>query len=327
MVSKDFDSTLSDAIDRAAGAANTAGATAARIRGRERTMRKRIVISTTSIVLVAAGAGAAFAVTSHNGGTPHQTAASPSVSAVPSSGASTSPSAGSTPTTSASGAQSNTASPSTPTSSSSTTSVTTGVEVWLTPSQLIYDSTMKWQAATPTSCTAGSFEISSLYPGGCSEHTIAGDPQPAEQMDTQTFSAPSVATGNGAWAGTTADQEFYSYANSADAQAAYQYFTNQILTEDSQFAGSSDANTHLAVTSTTTKTAQTNGAMAIDSKLRDSNGKPAEMNGNPSDASDRHYFFAVKGDIVEMILVKGGPAVSDTANDVSYLQTVINALS
>ena len=120
MVSKDFDSTLSDAIDRAAGAANTAGATAARIRGRERTMRKRIVISTTSIVLVAAGAGAAFAVTSHNGGTPHQTAASPSVSAVPSSGASTSPSRSSTPTTSASGAQSNTASPSTPTDRKST---------------------------------------------------------------------------------------------------------------------------------------------------------------------------------------------------------------
>jgi hypothetical protein len=292
VVSKDFDSTLSDAIDRAAGAANTAGATAARIRGRERTMRKRIVISTTSIVLVAAGTGAAFAVTSHNGGT-----------------------------------QGTTASPSAPMSSSSTTSITTGVEVWLTPSQLIYDSTMKWQASSPTSCTAGSFEISSLYPGGCSEHTIAGDPHPAEQMDTRVFSAPSVATGNGAWAGTTADQEFYKYANAADAQSAYQYFTHAILTEDSQFAGSSDAITHLAVTSTTTETAQASGAMAIDSKLRDSNGKPAEMNGNPSDASDRHYFFAVRGDIVEMILVKGGPAVSDTSNDASYLQTVINALS
>jgi hypothetical protein len=323
VVSKDFDSTLSDAIDRAAGAANTAGATAARIRGRERTMRKRIVISTTSIVLVAAGAGAAFAVTSHNGGTPHQTAASPSVSASPSTGAS----ASSTPTASASGAQSNTASPSAPTSSSSTTSITTGVEVWLTPSQLIYDSTMKWQASNPTSCTAGSFEITSLYPGGCSEHTNSGDPYPAEQMDTQVFSAPSVAMGNGAWAGTTADQEFYTYPNSADAQSAYQYFTNQFLTEDSHYVGSGDANTHLAVTSTTTETAQASGAMAIDSKLRTSNGKPALLEGNPSEASDRHYFFAVRGDIVEMILVKGGPAVSDTSNDASFLQTVVNALS
>lgn len=326
MVSKDFDNTLSDAIDRAAGAANTAGATAARIRGRERTMRKRIVISTTSIVLVAAGAGAAFAVTSHNGGTPHPTAASPSVSASPSIGTSTSPSASSTPTTSASGAQGTTASPSTPTSSSSTTSVTTGAEVWLTPSQLIYDSTMKWQAADPTSCTAGSFEITSLYPGGCPEHTNAGDPHPAEQMDTRVFSAPTVATGDGAWAGTTADQEFYSYANAADAQSAYQYFTNQFLTEDARFSGS-DSNTHLAVTSTTTETAQASGAMAIDSELRTSSGKPALLEGNPSEASDRHYFFAVRGDIVEMLLVKGGPAVSDTSNDASYLQTVINALS
>jgi hypothetical protein len=327
VVSKDFDSTLSDAIDRAAGAANTAGATAARIRGRERTLRKRVVISTTSIVLVAAGAGAAFSVSSHNGGTPHPTVASPSVSASPSTGASTSPSASGTPTTSASGAQSTTASPSTPTSSSSTTSITTGVEVWLTPSQLIYDSTMKWQAASPTSCTAGSFEITSLYPGGCSEHTNSGDPYPAEQMDTRVFSAPGVATGNGAWAGTTADQEFYSYANAADAQSAYQYFTHAFLTEDSQFAGSSDAITHLAVTSTTTETAQASGAMAIDSKLRTSSGKPASLEGNPSEASDRHYFFAVRGDIVEMILVKGGPAVSDTSNDASFLQTVINALS
>jgi len=325
VVSKDFDSTLSDAIDRAAGAANTAGATAARNRGRERTMRKRIVISTTSIILVAAGAGAAFAVSSHNGGTPHPTAASPSVSAGPSTGASTSPN--STPTRSASGAQSATASPSAPRSSSSTTSVTTGFEVWLTPSQLIYDSTMKWLASSPTSCTAGSFEITSLYPGGCSEHTNSGDPYPAEQMDTRVFSAPGVAMGNGAWAGTTADQEFYSYANAADAQSAYQYFTHAILTEDSHFAGSGDANTHLAVTSTTTETAQASGAMAIDSKLRASNGTPAELEGNSSEASDRHYFFAVRGDIVEMILVKGGPAVSDTSNDASYLQTVINALN
>ena len=63
-MSKDFDTTFSDAIDLAAGAAQTAGASAARTRGRTRTMRKRIAISTMSFVLVAAGTTAAFSATS-----------------------------------------------------------------------------------------------------------------------------------------------------------------------------------------------------------------------------------------------------------------------
>lgn len=332
-MSKDFDTTLSDAIELAAGAAHTAGASAARTRGRERTMRKRIIVSTTSFVLVAAGAGAAFAVTSHNGGTPHVTAASPSVSTsrTASTAPSPTPTTGPTglPTTGASGSPgsattSNT--PSAPASTATTTSTAAASENWLTASQLLYDSSMNWSAGTPSSCPAGSYEIWQYYAGGCSEHTIPGDPHPAEKMDTRGFYAPSVATGNGAWGGTTADQEFYTYASAADAQAAFQYFTNSILDENSQYAGVKDPVTGLAMTSTTTETAHADGAVAIDNKLRDSNGKPAQTYGNSSDASDRHYFFAVRGDIVEMLLIKGGPAVSVTSGDASYLQTVINAL-
>jgi hypothetical protein len=189
-----------------------------------------------------------------------------------------------------------------------------------------YASTMNWTAGTPSGCATGSYEIWQYYAGGCSEHTLPNDPHPAQKMDTRGFVAPSVATGNGAWGGTTAHQEFYTYASAADARAAFQYFTNEILGEDSQFAGSTDANTGLAVTSTTTETAHADGAVAIDSTLRDSNGKPAQLDGNPGDASDRHYFFAVRGDIVEMLLVQGGPGVSVTADDASYLQTVISAL-
>jgi hypothetical protein len=77
-VSKDFDTTLSDVIDLAAAAAHTAGAPAARLRGRKRTMRKRIAISTTALVLVAAGATAAFKAASPGDGTPQKVAASPS---------------------------------------------------------------------------------------------------------------------------------------------------------------------------------------------------------------------------------------------------------
>jgi hypothetical protein len=332
-VSKDFDTTLSDAVELAAGAAHTAGASAARIRGRERTMRKRIIVSTTSFALVAAGAGAAFGITSHNRGTPHVTAASPSVSAsrTPSAGPSPTPTAGPTglPITTASrtlGTSSPVNTPTGPASTGTTSSATTASENWLTASQMPYASTMNWTAGTPSGCATGSYEIWQYYAGGCSEHTLPNDPHPAQKMDTRGFVAPSVATGNGAWGGTTAHQEFYTYASAADARAAFQYFTNEILGEDSQFAGSTDANTGLAVTSTTTETAHADGAVAIDSTLRDSNGKPAQLDGNPGDASDRHYFFAVRGDIVEMLLVQGGPGVSVTADDASYLQTVISAL-
>ena len=73
-MSKDFDTTLSTAIDLAAGAAQTAGAQAARIRGRKRAMRKRAAVTAMSLVVVAAGAATAFeASSSNNGGTPKMT--------------------------------------------------------------------------------------------------------------------------------------------------------------------------------------------------------------------------------------------------------------
>lgn len=79
-MAEDFDTMLSDAIDLAVSAAHPAGASAARIRGRKRTVRKRVAVSTVSLVLVAAGTTAAFAAASSaGGGTPHMVAASPRV--------------------------------------------------------------------------------------------------------------------------------------------------------------------------------------------------------------------------------------------------------
>ncbi|MCW2934119.1 MAG: hypothetical protein JWM19_5081 [Actinomycetia bacterium] len=71
-MSKDFDVTLSDAIDLAAGAAQTPGASAARIRGRKRAVRKRIAVTTTSFALVAVCATVGFKASSssHDSGTP-----------------------------------------------------------------------------------------------------------------------------------------------------------------------------------------------------------------------------------------------------------------
>jgi hypothetical protein len=89
-VSKDFDRTLSDALDLAAGAAQTAGAQAARVRGRKRTMRKRVAISTMSFVLVLAAAGATAAFKPFSSGDASPPAVAGSVSASPSAAAITS---------------------------------------------------------------------------------------------------------------------------------------------------------------------------------------------------------------------------------------------
>jgi hypothetical protein len=70
-VSKDFDATLSEALNLAADAAQTPGPAAARTRGRKRTMHQRIGISTASLALVAVAATVAFkAVPTHTDTTP-----------------------------------------------------------------------------------------------------------------------------------------------------------------------------------------------------------------------------------------------------------------
>ena len=73
-MSKDFETTLVDAIDLAAGAAQTAGAQAARTRGRKRSVRKRIALAAMSLVLATSGTVVAIqASSSSDGSTSHTT--------------------------------------------------------------------------------------------------------------------------------------------------------------------------------------------------------------------------------------------------------------
>jgi hypothetical protein len=70
-VSKDFDTTLSDALDLAAEAAQTPGPAAARIRGGERARRRRVAATAGSLALVALATTVAFkAVPSHGDTSP-----------------------------------------------------------------------------------------------------------------------------------------------------------------------------------------------------------------------------------------------------------------
>ena len=323
-MSKDFDTTLSDTIDLAAGAAQTAGASAARIRGRQRTMRKRIAVSTMSLVVVAVGTTVAFKATSSTGGSaPLIPANSPSPTASPSSTAGPSPTGSPNSSPTGSPVTSPTGSPSA--SASGSTTATSGSQTWLTPAQVPFDSIMNWTAGSPNHCI-GSMVFISIYPGGCNEHNDPGGAHVARDMDTVIFKSTGAPTGNGAWAPPAADQTFYTYANTADAQSALQSITHDILNEDAQFDRAIDPNTNRPIVSTTTVTAQTAGSMAIDHKLRDDRGTPGQVTGNASESSDVHYFFAVKGDVLEVLEIQGGPSISDTTNDTAILQTVVNAL-
>jgi hypothetical protein len=123
-VSKDFDSTLSAAIDLAAAAAQTSGAAAARLRGRKRTVRKRIAVSTLSVVLIATGATVAFKIAAPHTGTPQLTATTPQATATagPASGSPSSrPTVTADPHQAAPGA-------------------------WLTAAQLPFGDTVAWKA-------------------------------------------------------------------------------------------------------------------------------------------------------------------------------------
>jgi hypothetical protein len=335
-MSEDFDDLLSGAVDSAAGAARKPGAAEARKRGGRRRTRQRLAASTLAVVLLG-GIGSAAAVSlGHTAGTPAASAtgtasASPAPAGSVSTGPSTGPAPSQTPSLSHGSSTTPTGSPDT-SATTSTSPGTTGspnsafaVETWLTASQVPFDGAMNWTAGSPGSCT-GSLVFSPYYAGGCSEHTVPGAAHPATRMDTLILSSTGVATGDGAWIAPTAAQTFYTYPDAADAQSAYQYFTGQIRDEDAQFKGGVAVNTGLPLVSTTTVTVQTADAMAVDHTLRDSHGNPAQVDGNPGGYSDVHFFFAVKGDLVEVLQISGGPSVSDTSQDGPTLATVVSAI-
>ena len=327
-MSEDFDELLSGAVDSAANAARKPGAAVARKRGGQRRTRQRLAASTLAIALLG-GVGSVAAVSlGHTARTPVVSATgTASVPPSPTGSASTgpSPSLSSTPSTSSSP----TGSPNSTSTSSGTTGPTgstSATETWLTASQVPFDSAMNWIAGSPSSCAGTELVFMPYYAGGCSEHTDAGAPHPATKMDTLILSSTGAPTGDGAWIAPAAAQTFYTYPSAADAQSAYEYYTQSVRDEDAQFKGGTAINTGLPLVSTTTVTAQTADAMAIDHTLRDSHGTPAQVDGNPGGYSDVHFFFAVKDDVLEVLQISGGPSVSVTSQDSSTLATVVSAL-
>ena len=241
---KDFDSTLSDALDLAALSAQTAGPNAARIRGRQRTMRKRIALSTASLALIAVGATAAFKVASPgHGGAPMMTKPSPSVSVAASAPPTLTPSysTSSAPSTAASGSATSGPSTNPSTSSSPPMSAPTAADplkfvdtAWLSPSQIPFDSTFNWTANKAQSGVPGWQTLSpnvNYFPSDDSRQslTTCGDPSAflsrtigGQGTSFAPTTPPVTATEN-----NQASQDIFFFSSAKSAQAAFTWLLSQ----------------------------------------------------------------------------------------------------
>jgi hypothetical protein len=220
-VSKDFDSTLSDALDLAGNAARSAGPAAARIRGGKRTMHQRIAVSTASIVVAVVGATTGFALASSHGSGPAQPAATSSHTAASSSPTSSpTHTAGSSPTASGP-ASSSPAESSSPASSSASVADPQQVvaSAWLAPSELPFDSTFHWAAAP----SVGQQLTSTVYYVANDTQyqslTMCADPT---QLLSRTVGAQSTTYTATAGSGNNqASQFIFFFADASSAQQTY----------------------------------------------------------------------------------------------------------
>jgi hypothetical protein len=231
-VSKDFDATLSAAIDLAAAAAQTGGAPAARNRGRKRTVHKRIAASTASAALVAVAATAAFEVSSPHGGTPQLASTGPRVTATASPGPTADPSASASASPD-SGPTSPTVSGSPSFSPAITADPHQAVEAaWLAPAQMPFADIFHWkimhadpQGASPIGqpLTAAVFYVAKETT--FQALTMCGDP--AELLGRTTGAQHVEFTTSSEGSGNDASQFVFFFTDAASAQQTFTWLQSK----------------------------------------------------------------------------------------------------
>ena len=313
-MSKDFDSTLSGALDLAAAAASTPGAEAARIRGRRRAVRQRIAVSTLSVVLVAGGGSAAFALSSHHGGTPRVTDNSPSAAASASPTPGATHAAASSPPPSApassSGSSPSASSPGRSSSSPATKADPQQVvdQAWLSPQQLPFASTFNWTAVradpngsspigqqlTPTVFYVAKDTVFQAL-------TMCADPA---QLLGRTTGAQHTEYTTAAGPGDTASQFIFFFADASAAQQTFAWLQSQY--------GSCPLTGGGAQVKKTGGDAVTSAAWLS-----------LKASGGSSDMSayNREY-FVVRGSTIAYVAVNISTMLSQTYDDAAQLSTI-----
>lgn len=338
-MSENFDELLSGVVDSAGGAARKPGAEAARKRGRQRRSRQRLAASAlTVVVLGGAGSVAAFSL-QHNGSVGKVPAANSSGSALatvtatgpspsPSDSASTAPTAPTaSPTADVATASTTTTTTSTPTASSPSTSQTLWSAVpgsWLSPSQVPLNSTLHWTGGAASSAQSGVALLPAtpnLYP--CVNTDFYNASSDVKGFATNTFTATSDVS-SAAFNGTPgAVQSYVVYDTAAQAKAAYQVVEHDVASCASTLQ---DAVTKLPGTQSATTTASVDGGFAYRMVLRDDNGTPAQAEGNYGEYSDYHAYIVLRGNLIDIVYLQGGPVVDDSSHDGAGLATMIGAL-
>lgn len=320
-MSKDFDTTLSDALDLAANAAGGAGPAAARARGRKRTVRRRIAMSAASLVIVAVGASAAFEAASRGGGTPQITGGSPHAIASASGGSSagptqsvaTAPSGTGTTTPTRGITASSPAGSSAPASHQPTTPDPRKVlaAAWLSGLQMPFAGTFKWQAATATSQGAPLGE--QLTPDvfyvandtSLQTLTMCADPTQLLRRTTGAqhtdYTAPNSAGNN------QASQFVFFFSSDTAAQSTYQWLQTQ-YTSSCLTSGS-------GVSVTRTASAGTTGSVWLTTST-------AANSGGDVPRYAREYFVLRGSTIAYVSVLSYTNALPTSYDDASQLSTI-----
>ena len=250
---------------------------------------------------------------------------SASTASAPTASASTSSApASSAPTTAAAP----TDAPTSPSASPSATPTWSALPArWLTPSQLPLDGSLRWTGGAASTALSGVDLMSQtpiLYP--CAD---AADGYPTFSKDVVGF-AMNGFTANGDVSAAHFDgtphavQEYVRYRSTSAARAAYAAL-EQDVAQCSTLKDMTDVH-KVPSTQVTTTTATLTDAVAYTVILRTDQGKPAQVDGNYSGASDYHVYIVRSGNLVEVVYLAGGAAVDESGHDAASLGMLVDAL-
>ena len=201
---------------------------------------------------------------------------------------------------------------------------TAAPQSWLAPAQVPFDSTVHWTGGTDSTAQSGATLVSDepiLYP--CADHGYQTVAQDVTGFKTNVFAGSGTFGFNSP---TKATQSYIAYSSATAAQSAFQAIKQDLTGCAAQSTGTS-VNTNLPMNGTVVTTSSTADSLAYTYILRDSQGQPAQTEGNYSDDSDYHTYVAVDGTTVEILWLCGGSVVDDTSNDASVLQTLATTLN
>ena len=293
-----FDTLLSEIAETAGSAVHPTGSVAARRRGHQRAVRRRVAASVLSVALLGGAGGLSFALATHNSATPAPITHSNTPTPTPSTPASPSASASSS-------------SPSPSASASSTTPSVTGdlhtvVPAAWTPVNQFPFSSLNWKAnMSQASIETGERQWFYTCWGAT---TLAHLGASGYQHITYNATRPGGTS-------DAAEQVMFFFPSTSAAEQALATIQNDYAHCPEQTTGLNG----VAMIPTLQQTEQLDGSYAWLHYFRTGGGAP----GDTADiAPDNHEYFAQRGDVVEMVWIGNDSAIDNSSGDLSFLNSL-----